>query len=562
MIRGNSPLRFVRRAAAAWLLLAAATGGAVADDFKTPGISIARVEWRTVLDQFKSEIEAWPDIADRFTVNTLRHLPSSDPRTMPALIQLNAVTLPLFARINQSPVPVLLPFDAGMYLNARATGEPANLPLAHYQAGFQRQMFDAGLAGYDAKFFLAPGAGDGTPQLTFTKPVEVQITGSILTYDIDDPPGGKGDPVSALAAQFPGLRRVVREGYVRYAFTRFGVPYVVSIHCLDSVPRASRLACREASVVAERFLKALRIAGGRPSQARMNIAPGVMPRPAAASPDFTYRPPGDIIANSGYRGQSGRADLTVYSQIRFPIEQAPAYANSQSFLNWGDCFHRGRIPSPSGKGDTYRCKSSNKPLVFDESAAENYSYPWQDNFCEARDFDVGQCPAGSGHQGQDLRPATCTLRNKGADRCLPNRYAVVAVRDGIIIRSPKQQAATLLVNTRNEHLRFRYMHMNPAQLDEDGILNDRRVSEGEKIGLVSNYMDHPGGTTTHLHFDVQVFTRDGWIWVNPYVTLISAYERLIGGRGREIAAELEAGPPIAKPHDPTHPEKPAEGEDD
>ena len=137
----------------------------------------------------------------------------------------------------------------------------------------------------------------------------------------------------------------------------------------------------------------------------------------------------------------------------------------------------------------------------------------------------------------------------------------MAVRDGVIIRSPKQQAATLLVNTRNEHLRFRYMHMNPAQLDKDGILNGRRVDEGEKIGLVSNYMDHPGGTTTHLHFDVQVFTRDGWIWVNPYVTLISAYERLIGGRGREIAAEPETGPPTAKPQDPTHPEKPAEGGD-
>ena len=137
----------------------------------------------------------------------------------------------------------------------------------------------------------------------------------------------------------------------------------------------------------------------------------------------------------------------------------------------------------------------------------------------------------------------------------------MAVRDGVIIRSPKQQAATLLVNTRNEHLRFRYMHMNPAQMDKDGILNGRRVDEGEKIGLVSNYMDHPGGTTSHLHFDVQVFTRDGWIWVNPYVTLISAYERLIGGRGREIARRARHGSADREPQDPTHPEKPAEGGD-
>ena len=60
------------------------------------------------------------------------------------------------------------------------------------------------------------------------------------------------------------------------------------------------------------------------------------------------------------------------------------------------------------------------------------------------------------------------------------------------------------------------------------------MAEGEKFGVVSNYLDYPNGTSRHLHFDVQVFTRDGWLWVNPYVTLISAYERLIRGRGREI----------------------------
>jgi hypothetical protein len=63
--------------------------------------------------------------------------------------------------------------------------------------------------------------------------------------------------------------------------------------------------------------------------------------------------------------------------------------------------------------------------------------------------------------------------------------------------------------------------------------------------VVSNYLDHPNGTSRHLHFDVQVFTRDGWIWVNPYVTLISAYERLIHGRGREFAPEMAAAPAVA-----------------
>jgi hypothetical protein len=114
-----------------------------------------------------------------------------------------------------------------------------------------------------------------------------------------------------------------------------------------------------------------------------------------------------------------------------------------------------------------------------------------------------------------------------------------------VIRSPKQQAATLQINTRNEHVRFRYMHMQPTALDADGILNGRRVREAEKIGVVSNYLDHPNGTSRHLHFDVQVFTRDGWLWVNPYVTLTSAYERLIRGRGREIGPAMVSPAAVA-----------------
>jgi hypothetical protein len=62
---------------------------------------------------------------------------------------------------------------------------------------------------------------------------------------------------------------------------------------------------------------------------------------------------------------------------------------------------------------------------------------------------------------------------------------------------------------------------------------------------VSNYLDHPNGTSRHLHFDVQVFTRDGWLWVSPYGTLVSAYERLIRGRGREIGPDTGASPAMA-----------------
>ena len=504
----------VMRLLVATSLAPAGAAPVAAQTFQTPSISAVRVEWRAVIDQLRSELDTAPAVASNFAFAIRRHVSGFDPRSMPALVQLNGVTSQIFNGIERSPVPVLLPFDTASYLDTRLNGGASPPPLSRYQADFRPvDLFDAGPAGYDAVFSLEPGAGSGLPSRTFARPIEVQITGSLLTYDIADPQGGKGEPVKSLSAQFPDIRRFIREGYVRYAFTRFGVPYVVSIQCLDSAPRARRLACREAYPVAERFLKALRIAGGRVARPRFDIPAMVADRPVERSADFTYRPPGDIISGTGYHRQAGRADFNAYSQIRFPLK-APAFIHSQK-----------------------RRSGDNR------SDGPNSGYPWRDNFCEARSFSVGQCVNGYGHQGEDVRPGACRARIEGG--CDPRQQPVFAVRDGIVIRSPKQQAATLQINTRTEHIRFRYMHMNPSALDADGVLNGRRVTEGEKIGVVSNYLDHPNGTTRHLHFDVQVFTRDGWIWVNPYVTLMSAYERLIHGRGREIGPEIAAAPEVA-----------------
>lgn len=519
---GTKAVRFVTRWLASFVLLLAGFAIAAADEFRTPAITAVRVEWRAALDQLRTEINARAAAAPALTFAGRRRLPAHDPRTMPALVQLNAVTSPIFRGIGRSGVPVLLPFDTAAYLEARLNGAPASLSPTPYQADFRSaDLFDAGPAGYDAVFSLEPGAGEGMPQRTFAKPVEVQITGSRLIYGISDPFGAKGEPVKALMAQFPDLRRFIREGYVRYAFTRFGVPYVVSIQCLDSKPRTRRLACREAYPVAERFLKALRVAGGLPSRPRVDIPSVVAERPVQRSPDFSYRPAGDIIANTGFRKHGGRADFTAYSQIRFPLEKAPAFAHSQSYMK-----RRAREKT-------------------DESAGGHDGYPWQDNFCEARSFGVGQCGGGFGHQGQDIRAGECTGVRDGGEKCDPKQQGVVAVRDSVVIRSPKQQAVTLQVNSRTEHVRFRYMHMNPASLDADGVLNGRIVGEGEKIGVVSNYLDFPNGTSRHLHFDVQVFTRDGWLWVNPYVTLISAYERLIRGRGRQTGPQAPSAASVA-----------------
>jgi len=343
-----------------------------------------------------------------------------------------------------------------------------------------------------------------------------------------------GWPVHGLD-EFPGIRRMFLENYVRYTFVRYGAPYVVAIECSDGRLRFRKMSCRDADKVAIRFLKSLRIAGGTPQTQPEAIAADTIDRPAEPSTVFTYYSPGDILPGTGFRRKGGVADHTVYSKIRFPLADAPAFANSQSFMNWGDCDATGR--SGAGVLDgvrTYRCRVNGQRLVLDESAPDNYSYPWRDNFCEHRYFYVGQCPAGLGHQGQDIRPAFCKQRMQGANRCEPYLHDVVAVRDGAVLRAPTQEALYIVVNAPNEHIRFRYLHMFPRQFNAAGMVSGRLVHEGEVIGKVGNFFRRERATTYHLHFDMQVPTKYGWVFVNPYMTLVTAYERLIRGRGQEI----------------------------
>ena len=78
--------------------------GAHADEFRTPSISAMRVEWRSVLDQLRQEIATRPAIVSSFSFAAQRRVPASDPRTMPALVQLNALTSPLFPGDRKSVV--------------------------------------------------------------------------------------------------------------------------------------------------------------------------------------------------------------------------------------------------------------------------------------------------------------------------------------------------------------------------------------------------------------------------------------------------------------------------
>jgi len=451
--------------------------------------------------------------------------------------RINALTGKRFPGIAASSVPVLLPIDLDAYRKDAADGAAELATSDKYFGPFHpSKLFLPGPAGYTATFFA-----DRSFDFTFAKPVEIEITGGAFVYDLDGPDHQEVfPPPKELQAQFPGMQRILREAHVRYAFERFGVPYVVAIQCYDQ-PRSSRyLSCKEADPVAVKFLQMLKTAGGTP----MDIAqPHIdLTRPSAKS-DFTYYGPGDLIPQTGWHKMPGRADYHVYARMRPPIAAAPSYVKSQSFMPWGDCYRGGHSGRLGRKGSEYSCSVNGIPLTFDESAAANWTYPWRDNFCELRDFLVGQCPGGYGHQGEDIRPGNCVLNNEGADRCEPYQHDVAAVRDGIIWRSPGNIGLYIDVNTKDDFVRFRYLHMNPKFMDAEGWLSGRKVSEGEIIGKVATWGDYEKGTSYHIHFNIQVFTKVGWVWVNPYMTLVAAYEHQIGGRGTEIKPG-EAAPPV------------------
>jgi len=510
-------------------------------EMRTPRIVRAPVDWNEVTDQL-------------------------DQGTEPAarsIERLNQATDKLFANIAASPVPVLLPFNGTQLLRdtaAGANGTPANGANGNGANGNgangnganhaapnylievrPASFFQAGPGGYDAVFSVYAKDMAGS-DVNYTDRIDVHISGSALLYELDEPAGMIGWPVTGgLGTDFPGIKRFYLESGVRYTFVRYGVPYVVSIECHDGGRRFHKMSCRDADRIASRILRSLQVAGGSPQPQTGPVVADTIDRPQALSPVFTYHSPGDLVQGTGMRGHAGRADYTVYSKIRFPLAEAPAFANSQSFMHWGDCDQTGRVSLGTlGKTALYRCRVNGQLLIADESV--NYAYPWRDNFCEHRYFYVGECPAGLGHQGQDIRPSSCTQRIEGANRCEPYQHDVVAARGGIVLRAPGDIALHIVSNTANERVRFRYLHMFPKHLDQDGILNGRVVREGEVIGKVGNYQRRERATTYHLHFDMQVPTKYGWVFVNPYMTLVAAYERAINARGRELSSE---GTPVA-----------------
>ncbi len=205
-----------------------------------------------------------------------------------------------------------------------------------------------------------------------------------------------------------------------------------------------------------------------------------------------YTPAGQLFP---YKSGTGRiGDNYIYAPgIRFPIERAPAYINSQVYGVGGYLGPKGSLCSQ-----------------------KNYQYPWHDNYCEKRGWKMPLCRGGKGHQGVDIRTATCEKK----------KYYTVAVEDGIITSIGKYT-----VKLRGKSGRtYRYLHQDPHSLR---VHRGQRVKRGQRLGLVSNYM---GSTPTsiHLHFDIMQTIKIGntskSVFVPPYSSLVDAYKRLLRGK--------------------------------
>ncbi len=213
---------------------------------------------------------------------------------------------------------------------------------------------------------------------------------------------------------------------------------------------------------------------------------------------FSYLPVGDLLPESG----PGFVDDTVYrDDIAFPTADR-AYLNSQVYRYGG--FY-GSVNGMEGG----QCN------------AANFAYPWQDTFCEKRSREQALCPGG-GHEGVDIRPASCAKET----------HTAIAVEDARVV-DVRRHWVTL--QTADGTL-YNYLHLDMGNLD---VSFGDSVAKGDPIGVISNDFYKSDGTsvatTIHLHFEMyeNYVATDGeeplFTKVNPYLTLVAAYDRKLRG---------------------------------
>jgi murein DD-endopeptidase MepM/ murein hydrolase activator NlpD len=303
----------------------------------------------------------------------------------------------------------------------------------------------------------------------------ISILGTRVTYRYPSQKALPGADRAAIKVRDVTGFASVSEGIWNISWQQHGASYILSLEC----NKPDEAMCRNSDFILS-VGNNLRFVGG-------GIVP---PKPLPAAPashylallptGFTYNPPGTLKPNSG----TGVSDNTIYAPgIRFPVQDQPAYANSQVYN-----------PGGAQGGGGSQCSGS------------NYSYPWWDNFCETRDAQTPMCPSGKGHQGQDIRPS----------KCLNDTYYVVAAAAGKVTNIGSYSVFI----TASDGTQYRYLHMSSVM-----VTQSKAVSRGDQIGKVSNVFTAP--TTYHLHFEIlQNVQGHGIVHVPPYASLVEAYKVL------------------------------------
>src|SRR5262245_4449492 len=186
--------------------MAVGVATAAAQEMRAPNIVRTPVDWNEATEHLDQE--AGPGSIER----------------------LNQAAGTLFANIAASPVPVLLPFNGTQLLrdavagangtnangsngngsNGNGTnGNGANQGAAGYLIEVRpASLFQAGPGGYDAVFSVYAKDMPGS-DVQYPDRIDVHISGSALLYELDEPIGIIGWPVTGgLGTDFTGIKRL------------------------------------------------------------------------------------------------------------------------------------------------------------------------------------------------------------------------------------------------------------------------------------------------------------------------------------------------------------------
>jgi len=167
----------------------------------------------------------------------------------------------------------------------------------------------------------APATACRSWRWLFAKPVEVQITGSILTYEHRRSRRGLRRDGKTLAAPSRICADFIRRVIDATPSRASAFPMWWSIQWLDRVPRAKRLAAAKPTR-AERFSQgAWSIAGGTPSQPTTSTSRRFpAERPSRRLPISPIWPPGEIIQGRASQNKGGAQSHQAIPRYAFRAE--------------------------------------------------------------------------------------------------------------------------------------------------------------------------------------------------------------------------------------------------